>query len=178
MLVDKNIPLLDELIQMSETAIDAHRYIDQLETEIANLKSKKTESEINSIPTMQFVEKYIYRPKITYETKKKCNKCNDDGLIKQHDDFYTRTILCDCRKLIPRYDVEELRVVSTTYVNSNGDVITYDCFFGDNLYSSVNREFIYNNFDKEQLSFDGIAVFYMNKEDCDEYCRRKNNETD
>ncbi|MBO7212428.1 MAG: hypothetical protein J6V44_15715 [Methanobrevibacter sp.] len=179
MLVDKNVSLLDELIQVSETAIDAHRYIDQLEQEIAELKSNPdlvSKDKNQYITTLPHIITTIYRPSYNYvKSNQKCNKCKD-GFIKVEDSFYTRTKICDCQKKVLNYFVQELSAISVSCIVNKEETVTYDCIpkGSNDTIISVNRKYIYNSFNKKHLSLDIGNVFYTNKEDCEEFCRRKN----
>lgn len=159
-----NQNLLDCLNALQKT----HDYISELESEVDKLKSD------NSIKSLlPYVKFHLYRPVKVYTKNEKCSKCDDNGFVRTKDYFYTRYELCDCQKLFAKYNVDVLDVFSTSYFD---DCITYDCCNQNEDLISVSKSFVYDSFSEDHLKYNYKSVYYTDKKDCEEFCRRLNNE--
>ena len=175
MLVDKNIEIQNKINTAIQVLQNAKSYIDDLENRLA--ENKELNNNIikdTYVSLINIVQGELYHPHISTSSQPKCDKCDNNRMIKVNDDFYSRYKMCDCSKKVVSYDICKIEVVSTSYVNN--DTKVFDCIYMDSIFS-VNSKYVYDSFNENQLSMSLDAVFYINKKDCEEFCRRKNNES-
>ena len=143
--------------------------IKEQESTIEDLKNSK--SVLSLLP---YIQGTVYRPVKYFYKQPKCNKCDKNGFISVPDNFYSRHKVCECQTLLYKYEVQELKVISTSYI-SGTDTKTYDCVLGEKDLISFDEHNLFDYFSEEQLGLDDSIVFYSNIENCEEFCRRKNN---
>lgn len=136
---------------------------------------EKLQNDKNVVSLLPYIQGKLYRPVKKFYQAKKCNKCDKNGFISVPDNFYSRYKLCNCRKQCYEYVVEELSVISTSYINET-ETKTYDCTYGEGNLISVNENYVYKEFSKEHLNLDDSFVYYVDERDCNEFRRIKNNE--
>jgi hypothetical protein len=105
----------------------------------------------------------LYKPELYFVKHSGfCKECRSTGFIKVEnngiDDNYKA---CECF-----YDIPKYRVVEVTAYNIN------NVFY----YVDNGKTIIVNPVIDNTCIESGNPLFYMNKEDCEMYCRRKNNE--
>ena len=105
----------------------------------------------------------LYKPELYFiKHSGFCKKCRSTGFVKVEnngiDDNYKA---CECF-----YDIPKYRVLEITAYNIN------DVFY----YVDNGKTVIVNPISGDACVKSGNSLFYMNKEDCETYCRRKNNE--
>jgi hypothetical protein len=142
--------------------------IEEQESTIVDLKNSK-----NVLSLLPYIQGTVYRPIKYFYKQPKCNKCDKNGFISVPDNFYSRHKVCECQTLLYKYEVQELKVISTSYI-AEKDVKTYDCVLGEKDLISFNEHNLFDYFSVEQLELDDSIVFYSNIENCEEFCRRKN----
>lgn len=105
----------------------------------------------------------LYKPELYFVKHSGfCKECRSTGFIKVEnngiDDNYKA---CECFYDIPKYRVVEVtayNINNVFYYVDNGKTVIVNPISGDTCIESGN------------------PLFYMSKEDCEMYCRRKNNE--
>lgn len=105
----------------------------------------------------------LYKPELYFVKHSGfCKECRSTGFVKVEnngiDDNYEA---CKCF-----YDIPKYRVVEVTAYNIN------NVFY----YVDNGKTVIVNPIIDNTCIESGNPLFYMNKEDCEMYCRRKNNE--
>ena len=160
--------LTNPALQAAYTQLQAAQIVmDNMEKELEEVKNSK---KVDSI--LSYVQGYLYRPVKVIKIRSKCYVCDPNGMVRVKDEFFTRFKICDCQKVDISYKVEELSVISTSYLEYD-ESLNYDCSF-DNGLISVNRKYVYDTFEPEHLNLEN--VFYKTKEDCEKFIGGKANE--
>lgn len=157
-----------EVITKSLTEI--RQKAEELDNTVQELQNSKS-----VLTLLPYIQGKLYRPIKVFYQPDKCNKCDKNGFIPVPDNFYSRYKLCDCRKKYYEYVIQELSVISTSYIDDTG-IKTYDCVYDENNLISVNENYVYKEFSKEHLDLDDSLIYYVDERDCNEFRRIKNNE--
>lgn len=166
---------IENIKDLGKDLIELANHVESLEKQVKDYESKKYESNclqstdcyLNRTPL------FVYRPVAQIKQKPKCNKCNEERLIQTDDSFSFSFVTCDCANPIVTYSPETL---CFNYLYSDGNVHLYVSLEGDKEVK-LNKTFILDRFEELHLTRDPECLFYDKIEECEEFCRRKNNES-
>ena len=164
--------------------MNVHDFLNNQISELQNVKEYITdlENKLTDQTTLNNIEfvpieisdvsiRTLYKPKMVFSKKEKCNRCDPDRLIKTDNSFYNEYNLCQCAIDNFHFIPKEINIVEIRCSQRTGDntVIYYDDDSDTQI--SFSDKFIKDAFDE---SDDWRKVYYSSQNECCNLCNYLN----
>lgn len=164
-----------DIMSLGQDLINLARHVDELEEQVRWYESRMYSTEVLQ-PTNCYINDtpiIVYRPKATIALGPKCTRCNSERLIPIEDSFNFSFVACECSVPKVHFSVE---ILSFDYLNVDGETYIYHNT-EDGSVVKLNKTSVFEDFEESQLTKNPECLFYDKIENCEEFCRRKNNES-